>query len=137
MHGLDKSLAQQLVCAYLSPGGDYVIPELLSCFKLCASFLRDEAGDKHEAQEEKYSAGEMIWGGVCARGLVPKDASIFIVTFIRNMSHHIQRPSMALCMYADLIREIASPAIMFDGCILLAMLFSKMMEPLYTAVLLL
>ena len=42
---------------------------------------RNEAGDVLESQEEKFSVGDMIWGGISWRGLVPARAPVFMSDF--------------------------------------------------------
>ena len=39
---------------------------------------REDGGDLLTAPKEKFSQGEMIWGGVCSKGLVPSDRPIFV-----------------------------------------------------------
>ena len=73
------------------------------------SHSRDEAGDKLEAEEEKYSASVMIWGGVCAQGLVPSDAPIFVCDLYEEYEPPHPKTINGV-MYADLIREKASRA---------------------------
>ena len=72
---------------------------------------RDEAGDMLETAKEKYSAGDMIWGGVSARGLVPSESPIFVSELFLEYQH--PRPkSINGIMYADMVREKAGPAVL-------------------------
>ena len=45
---------------------------------------REAAGDKLESKEEKYSVGDIIWGGVSCRGLVPSDKPVFMSDFYKD-----------------------------------------------------
>ena len=70
---------------------------------------RDQAGDKLESREEKYSVGVMIWGGVSWRGLVPSDRPVFMDEFYKN--YNPAPKTVSGIMYADLVKDYASPAV--------------------------
>ena len=70
---------------------------------------RDAAGDKLDCKEEKYSLGEMIWGGVSWRGLVPSDRPIFMSEFYKD--YNPVPKTVNGNMYADLVRNYAAPAV--------------------------
>lgn len=70
---------------------------------------RDAASDKLESKEEKYSVGDMIWGGVSWRGLVPSHKPVFMSDFFKN--YDPVPKSVNGNMYADLVRDYAVPAV--------------------------
>ena len=70
------------------------------------SHSRNEAGDKLEAQEEKHSTGEIIWGEVCARSLVPSDALIFVSDLYQEYEPPHPKPSIALCMQSSFMKKL-------------------------------
>src|SRR5438034_7177208 len=43
---------------------------------------RSDAGNILKNQEEKFSPGVMLWGGVTARGLIPQNAPVFCDEFL-------------------------------------------------------
>ena len=70
---------------------------------------RHSASELLEAPSEKFTKGHMIWGGVCYRGLVPRDAPIFVEDLYQDYQ---PRPSsLNSAMYADMIRERVGPAV--------------------------
>jgi hypothetical protein len=70
---------------------------------------RMEAGDLLESPEEKYSVGEMIWGGVSYRGLIPASAPVFVSDLCNKYS---PKPTTVNgSMYADLVKEEAKAAV--------------------------
>lgn len=71
---------------------------------------RDGAGDSLESSEEKFSLGEMIWGGISARGLIPSESPIFVSDL--SAGYNPRPKTVNSEMYADMIREKAGPAIL-------------------------
>ena len=70
---------------------------------------RGAAGDILECQEEKYSVGDMIWGGISWKGLVPSESPVFMSDFYKN--YNPVSKNMNGAMYADLERGYAAPAV--------------------------
>ena len=70
---------------------------------------REAAGDKFESKEEEYSVGDMIWGGVSWRGLVPSDKPVFMSDFYKDYNPVPKTVNGE--MYADLVRSYAAPAV--------------------------
>ena len=48
----------------------------------------EAAGDSLQSKEEKFSLGEMIWGGISSRGLIPSQSPIFVSGECRNVCRH-------------------------------------------------
>ena len=69
----------------------------------------DEAGDLLDNIKEKFSVGEMIFGGVSVRGLIPSDRPIFTSEFLERYE---PRPkTINADRYADLIRDVMGDAV--------------------------
>ena len=73
------------------------------------AILRSAAGDTLESKEEKYSVGEMIWGGISWRGLVPSDKPVFMSDFFKE--YDPVPKTVNGIMYSDLINKYAAPAV--------------------------
>ena len=60
--------------------------------------------------EEKFSLREMIWGGICSRGLIPSDKPIFVSDL--NKEYELPHPkSVNIKICSDRVKEKAGPAI--------------------------
>lgn len=70
---------------------------------------RGAGGDTLNGAQEKFSLGEMIWGGICSKGLVPSHRPIFVSELAKE--YEPQPKTVDSKMYADLIRHKAGPAI--------------------------
>ena len=62
-----------------------------------------------ESKEEKYSVGEMIWGGISWRGLVPSNKPVFMSEFFKD--YEPIPKTVNGTMYCDLLRRYAAPAV--------------------------
>ena len=70
---------------------------------------REAAGDSLQSKEEKFSLGEMIWGGISSRGLISSQSPIFVSELL---SKYDPKPKTVNAeMYADMIRHLAAPAV--------------------------
>ena len=74
------------------------------------SSSRSDAGDLLEAKQEKFSAGEMIWGAVSYRGLIPKKSPIFVSDLC--MEYEGNPKNINSNMYCDMIKEKVGPAVL-------------------------
>ena len=63
-----------------------------------------------ESNEEKFSLGEMIWGGVSSKGLIPKSSPIFVSELCNQYDPKPKTVNSE--MYADMIKEQVGPAIL-------------------------
>ena len=74
------------------------------------STSRGDAGDLLESNEEKFSLGEMIWGGVCSAGLIPRRSPIFVSDLCAM--YDPKPKTVNAQMYSDMIREQVGPAVL-------------------------
>lgn len=74
------------------------------------STSRSNAGDLLVSSEEKFSLGEMIWGGISYRGLIPKESPIFVSELCALYSQ--KQTTVNATMYADMIREKVGPEVL-------------------------
>ena len=74
------------------------------------STSRKDAGDLLESNEEKFSLGEMIQGGVCSAGLIPRRSPIFVS---KLCALYDPKPKTVNAqMYSDMIRKLVGPAVL-------------------------
>ena len=71
---------------------------------------RHAAGDLLTQVEEKFSPGEMIWGGLTAKGLIPSDSPIFVSDLFKDYQPPLPKAVNGV-MYADLVKKKAKPAL--------------------------
>ena len=74
------------------------------------STSREAAGDLLESNEEKFSLGEMIWGGVSSKGLIPKSSPIFVSELCNQYDPKPKTVNSEI--YTDMIKEQVGPAIL-------------------------
>ena len=73
------------------------------------STSRSEAGDILNSNEEKFSVGEMVWGGISWRGLVPAEKPVFVSDLQKKFEPTPK--SVNGDIYAYLVENIAAPAV--------------------------
>ena len=70
---------------------------------------RKDGGDLLEFSEEKFAQGEMIFGAVTVRGLVPQNGPIFVSDLLK--SYDPKPKSVTGQIYADMIDRKMAPAV--------------------------
>ena len=70
---------------------------------------RENGGELLEMTQEKFSQGEMIFGAITMRGLVPKNAPIFVSDL--KKSYQPCPKTVNSQMYADMIKNKIAPAV--------------------------
>ena len=70
---------------------------------------RKDGGEMLEFSEEKFAQGEMIFGAVTVRGLVPKNGPIFVSDLLK--SYDPKPKSVTGQIYADMINMKIAPAV--------------------------
>ena len=73
------------------------------------STSRDDAGDLLEHTQEKFSIGEMIFGAVTVKGLIPAQAPVFVSDLLEQWDPKPR--SVTGAVYADMIETIIGPEV--------------------------
>ena len=73
------------------------------------STSRPEAGDILNSNEEKFSVGEMVWGGISWWGLVPAEKPVFVSDLQKKFEPTTK--SVNGHIYAYLVENIKAPAV--------------------------
>ena len=72
-----------------------------------AETLKD-AGDLVEFSEEKFGQGEMVFGVLTVRGLLPKSSPVFVSDLLKT--YKPQPKTVNAKIYADMLDNIIGPA---------------------------